>query len=447
MISGKRVIILVLALSALAALMVSRVGSQQQTYTPADMPKLMEVTWNEDVMAGTDPELMKSLLQRGQLIIINEHAKKVKWLITSGVLVNAKPETIFAAIKDYSHYQNFMPETEKVTSTELNGPNIVELSMTLKIKITKEIALPVPYSIIHYHRPPYRSDWTKHTGNFEENSGFYQFVPVDGGKQTMLFYTIYSLPRLPIATSLFKKDPNLEMVINMSVAAMVTRSLKKYVEKLEGREPFIPGKGAGNLIESLSKDPKTINLLLKRGGLIMIEDGPPMWATTAVSMDASPEEVFKSIAAFEQYPCYQSQVIQTAVKEKAANSAKVAFQLKVDYALLNVPLKYTMAYSLTPPNGMTWKWAEGDVPTQRGSWTFLPLEGGAKTLAFFRQTEDLKTLPGFGGYGVKTAIASEATLEPAILGSQALITARSTRNFINMPAAKRSEKLAKCPKK
>lgn len=445
--SGKKIVILATGLLVLALSAVSLVNGQQQTFKPEDMPKLMEATWNEDVMAGTDPELMKSLLQRGQLIIINEHAKKVKWLITSGVLVNAKPETIFSALKDYSNYQNFMPETEKVTATELNGPNIVELAMTLNIRIMKGIALPVPYSILHYHRPPLRSDWTKRTGNFEENSGFYQFVPVDGGKQTMLFYTIYSLPRLPIATNLFKKDPNLELVINMSVAAMVTRALKKYCEKLENREPFVPGKGTGNLIDALSKDPKTISLLLKRGGMIMIEDGPPMWATTVVSMDATPDEVYKNIAAFEEYSCYQSQVVQTVVKEKTANSAKVAFSLSIDYALLKVPLKYTLGYTLNPPNSMSWKWLEGDVPSQQGSWTLMPLEGGKKTLAFLRQTEDLKTLPGIGGVGVRTAINSEKTLEPAILGSQALITARSTRESINMPAAKRAEKMKNCPKK
>lgn len=425
-------------------------AQQQQTpqkYTEADMPKLMDATWSENVIGeGTDPETIKSLLQRGQIIIINEHPKRVKWLITSGVLVNASPETIFKAIKDYENYPNFMPETENVTAKELNGPNIVELSMTLNIKVMKGISLPVKYSIIHYHRPPLRSDWTKSTGKFEENSGFYQFVPVDGGKQTMLFYTIYTLPRIPIATDLFKKDPNLELVINMSTAVMVCRALKKHVEKLEGRQPFVPMK-SGDIVSVLSKDPKTVNLLLKRGGLILLEEGPPMWATTAVAMNQSPEEVFKIITDFESYNCYQSQIVKTEVKSRTPTNAKVAFAMEIDYALLKIPLKYTLNYTFNPPTTISWKWAEGDVPSQQGSWTLIPLEGGKRTLAFFRQTEDLKSLPGLGGAGVRSAIAQEPTLEPAILGSQALIAARSTRDLINMPPAKRDELMTKCKKK
>lgn len=447
--NGKRLVVWApLALALVVSAVTLTIGQQQPSYTPADMPKLMEITWNEDVLgAGADPDAIRALLQRGQLIIINEHAKKVKWLVTGGLLVNAKPETIFSALRDYAHYQDFMPETEKVKATELGGPNIVDLAMTLKIKVMKGIELPVNYSIIHYHRPPLRSDWTKNTGSFEENSGFYQFVPIDGGKQTMLFYTIYSLPRIPIATSLFKKDPNLELVINMSTAIMVTRALKKHCEKLEGREPFIPGKGmTGNAVDVLSKDPKTINLLLKRGGIILIEDGPPMWATTAVMMDMPQEEVFKLLTTFEAYSCYQSQVVKTEVKEKTPTSAKVLFNLDIDYALLKVPLKYVLNYKFTPPTGLSWKWAEGDVPSQQGSWTLVPLEGGKKTLAFLRATEDLKTLPGLGGTGLRSAIGAEPTIEPAVLGSQALVQARSTRDLMNMPADKRAATM-KCPKK
>jgi len=418
----------------------------KKTYTIKEMPQVMSATWDYKVINDdTEKQAILSLLERGQLIVINEHTQKTKWLITAGILINARPETLFSVICDMDNYQKFMPMTEGAKAID-RGPNIIELNLTLKLKIVKGIpAIPMNYSVLHYHRPPYRSDWTYYSGKFESNDGFYQFVPVDDGNSTMAFYTIYSRPRIPIATNLFEKDPNLELVMNMSTAVMVTRALKKRAEEVEKREPFVPGKGmTGTAVDAMTKDPKTVKLLLSRGGLILIEDGKRMWATTAVSMDAPQGEVFELITRYEKYPCYMSQVKKTEVLKRSPKGARAAFKLSLDYAILRIPLKYELSYLFNPPTDITWKWAAGDIPDQEGSWKFLPVEGSKKTLGFLRMTMDLRTLPGMAGAGLKASIGGQPSLEPALMGSQTLINARSTRDFLRLSPAQRKKKIDEC---
>ena len=435
-----------LAIIMVALLLSSGVFGQTAGYTAADMPKLMASTWDEDVMGGgTDPAAILALLERGQLVIINEHTKKTKWLVTGGILVNARPETLFKVITDTEHYSQFMPMTQNAQATPL-GPNIIDLKLTLKLKIVQGIpAIPMTYSVIHYHRPPYRSDWTAHTGRFERNDGFYQFVPVGNGDRTMAFYTLYSLPRIPLATNLFAKDPNLELVMNMSTAAMVTRALKKRAEEVEKREPFAPGKSMkGSVIEALSRDPKTVNLLISRGGIILIEDGPPMYATTAVAINAPPDVVYRFVTKFENYRCFLTDTLESRVIERSDTSARVAFRLAIDYAILKIPLKYELVYKLKAPGQIQWKWASGDLPSQVGSWTLLPLDEGNRTLGLFRLTEDLKTLPGIAGAGLRSSIQNNPYVEPAILGSLALINARGARDFVMLKPEEKKIRLDKC---
>ena len=419
---------------------------QIKSYTEADMPGLMAATWNEDVLGGgLEAEAVKSLLQRGQLIFIKELAQG-KWLIGGGVLANASPETIFKGYTDHPHYDQIMPETEKATAVPL-GPNIVDLTIDHRIKIMTGVEVPASYTITVYYRPPLRADWVKSAGDFEENTGYLQLIPVDGGKQTMIFFTCYSLPRIPIVTSLIEKDPNLDLVINMSVAIVTTRALKKYGEAAEKREPFVPAKDQGDLVELMAKTPDTINLLINRGGMLLIEEGPTIWATTAVSMAISPPEAFQTATSFENFPCFQPEMKKVKIKQRTATTAKVDFEMDINYAVLSVGLAFSYDYLFNAPNNMTWKWVEGDVPSQQGNWTFIEQDGGKKTLAIFRNTLDLKTLPGLGGFGVKSAINIEPTLEPAILASQALITAKGIRDAANMPKAKRDEILQSCPRK
>ncbi len=416
---------------------------KKEKYTVDEMPEVMGATWEEDVIGNADPEDILALLKRGQLVIVDEHTKETKWLVTGGMLANARPETCFKVITDIENYNKFMPMTENAHATEL-GPNIVKFGFTLKLKIVKGIpAIPIDYSVLHYHRPPLRSDWTHYSGRFERNDGFYQFVPVEGNR-TMIFYTIYSLPRLPIATSLFKKDPNLELTTNMSTAVMVTRALKDRAEKIEGRKPFRPGKKQGNVVKALANDPETVNLLLDRGGIILIEDGPPMYATTAVAIDTSPGRAFSVITEFEDYPCYQSQVKKAETLEKSPKSARAKFKMVIDYAILNIPLKYKLNYNLNPPGLIEYEWADGDVPSQKGSWNFVPLAEGRKTLLILRQSEDLKALPGLMGKALKISINGQPSLEPAIMGGQALLMAGNARDFINMSSSKRKALLKKC---
>jgi len=184
--------------------------------------------------------------------------------------------------------------------------------------------------------------------------------------------------------------------------------------------------------------------LLDRGGLILIEDGPPMYATTAVAVNASPESAFRTITGFDDYPCYQSQVKKAETIKKSPKSARAKFEMVLDYAILDIPLNYELSYALHSPRLIEYKWADGDVPSQKGSWNLIPLAEGERTLLILRQTEDLKSLPGLMGTALKISINGQPTLEPAILGGQALLTAGNARDFIDMSSSERKSLLEKC---
>jgi len=421
-------------------------AEKKERYAVDEMPEVMGATWKEDVIGNADPSDILALLKRGQLVIIDEHTTETKWLVSGGILVNARPQTCFSVITDMENYDKFMPMTENARATEL-GPDIVRLDLTLKLKIVRGIPpIPIDYAVLHYHRPPLRSDWTHYSGRFERNDGFYQFVPVEGDR-TMAFYTLYSLPRFPMAASLFKKDPNLELTMNMSTAVMVTRALKERAEKIEGREPFLPGDKEGSVLETLAEDPGTVKLLLERGGLILIEDGPPVYVTTAVAVDASEGRAFGALTRFEEYPCYQSQVKKAETLEKSPDSARAKFRVVLDYAILNIPLQYELSYTIHPPESIEYEWAAGDVPGQKGNWSLFRLPESGQTLLILRQTEDLKSLPGLMGKGLKMSIRSQPSLEPAILGGQALLTARNMREFLDLSLSERKSLLEKCKRR
>ena len=400
----------------------------------AGIAKLMNVTWPQEILPpGARPEVLRALLERGQVILINDHPPVVPWMSAAGILVDAPPEVVYRVFTDFPGFTQFMPMTEQAVPTPV-GENIVDVEFTVNVKLAI-VSYAITYGCYHYNRPAlYRTDWCMSHGEFEVNSGFYQALPADGGKRSMLFYSVYSLPRSSFLKGLYTREPTLEMMTNVSTAVMVTRALKARAEEIyrksPGHQALPPRAKARPIQETLLEDPKTLTLLAERGKILVLEDGPTVYATAGTVIAAPVEKAFDRVARFEDAPSYIPGVRQVEARGRGAKGPLYFWAVEMNLAFLTYKYDYTLEYELDRPRQIAWQIPRSAGPAP-GFWRFIPLDGG-RALIFNGSTADIAAM----GFLPRYALKVEPTLEHALIGSQAAIAINSAKDHIEKPAAK-----------
>ena len=211
----KFIIIVILAI----AILFPSASLGERIYTLLDTSKL-------------PPNVMQQLLSDGQLLMVKENAQGKLELITAGVLVNKPPQDVYDVIHDYEHYPEFMPSVVKSEVIYRSPDGKVEhVRHHVKFKFSI-LSYTVVYTLKNDLYPPRGMKWDLLEGDLASSYGSWELVPLDGGKRTAAFYSVYSDIRSInwIVRKFVEATPGMEMAINASTCVLVLKSIKARAE-------------------------------------------------------------------------------------------------------------------------------------------------------------------------------------------------------------------------
>jgi len=189
-----------------------------------DPQKLMAVTLDQSILgAGDDPEPLRQLLGIGEVIIIDKRQKRLPWLASAGMIADAPPAKVYEAVTDIARYPEFMPQTEGARVKEV-APGLFDVELDIVVRVVY-IPIKVVSAVYQYNRPPLRVDWASKDPKLLVNYGYWQLIPVDQGRRSMAFYTLYSKINQGIARQILDLDPVLEMMADLSTATRFPRAV------------------------------------------------------------------------------------------------------------------------------------------------------------------------------------------------------------------------------
>ncbi len=414
---------LILLLAASTGVRAAEEYIQYDFSNPADVFK---ATTSETVVGqGIDPAVLYDILRTGQIVIVNDNPNNpdIPWLTTGGILVNAPPEQVFAIIEDIDSYPSFMPEVEKAGARPVND-EVDHVFYELGVQILF-VKVKVPYSVYHWNRPPHRVDWVMAGGDFAANMGAYEVVAVPGQtNRSMLFYTSYAEPKLPIVQSLYSRVPQLDMMINLSTGTLVVKAMKKRAEELfaaKGGE-VLPAARL-ELLDLAGEHPQTLARLASRGKMVVLEDTDPMYYTGAIIVNKPRDFVFEQISDFEGMSSISKNNFMT-VLERGDNTARVRIRTAINL-IFEFDSEYVVNYTLKKPRSMTWVGETGgDIEGVAGSWELTELDKD-ETLVLYRNTSDLSS----SGVMMRQLLKIEPTFELAIQASQTQFVTSDTKRW------------------
>ena len=404
---------------------VSSAGTVAPPSSEAEIRELMKLTWDQEILPeGASAKTLERLLAKGQVVIMNDDPPGgIPWVTAAGVMVDAPPDLVFAAATDFRRYPEFIPMTGRTSVRPVGGiENLYEVTFRVEVLFS---LITVEYSVYHYHRPPRRTDWAHASGEFDINSGFWEFIPADDGRRTMVFYSVYSLPRQARLQALYRDEPSLELMTNVATATMVVRAAKAQAEKRSPRvRPLVE---ARTVEEILLEDPKTLALLSEKGKLMVLEDGPTVYITSVAVVEAPVETAFQVISDFEKYVEFLPGVRKSEIRRQGAKGPVVYQEVSIKLWELKLESKIERELELDPPHAINWTIERKTGGPVRGYWRFLPLENNTKSLIFNGSTEDLRDM----GALTRTALRIEPTLEYGLMAAMTTATLDAFKTRIN----------------
>ena len=406
----RRIILIALA----AAILISAAPPPANRVPPprsqAEVEKMMRRTWNREILpAGASADTLQRLLVRGQVVLMEDKPQAdIPWSVAAGILIDAPPDTVFKTVTDFDHYPGVIPMTTTAHATPQALPNLYEVSYGIELMFSM---LNVQYSVYHYHRPPYRTDWAHASGEFEVNVGFWQLIPADGGRRTMTFYSVYSLPRQPEVQALYKELPPLELMTNVATAAVITRSIKAEAERREGKR-LPPLREKSSPEEILRSDQTTVSRLIGRGKLMVLENGPSVYVTGATIVSAPPDVCYRVLTDFGKYPELLPGIQKSVVTGKTARGVMVHQESKIKLWKIELDNEIDREFTLSPPDRISWTVKRSGAAPATCYWRVTGMEGG-KTLLVNGMTEDIRG----ASLIAQAALTIEPNLEHALLAA------------------------------
>ncbi len=182
---------------------------------------------------GVNKDTLAKLMTNGELLLVRENSAGKLQMITSGIVIDRPPETVYKTITDYAHYPQFMPSTEEVEVVATNG-DVKDIRFVIKFKFLI-FSWSVEYVLRQTYKPNQEITWNllSSKGNkIRKSVGSWRLYPIEGGAKTAAFYSVYSdvSNAVPGLSSFLSKDPSIEAAINVSACIMVLRATKNRSE-------------------------------------------------------------------------------------------------------------------------------------------------------------------------------------------------------------------------
>jgi len=190
---------------------------------------------------GIDNATLARLIADGQIMIVRENPNGRLKNITSGILINRPLQTVYDTVADYGNYTKFMPSTDECEVVADNG-NVkdVRYKINFKFLIFKFSAV---YTLrTYFSKAPNEITWkllSSEKNKIKQSVGSWRLIPVNGGKQTAAFYSLYSdiSNVVPGLSSFINREPSMEVAINASTCLLVLKAVKHRSENPAWEQP------------------------------------------------------------------------------------------------------------------------------------------------------------------------------------------------------------------
>jgi ribosome-associated toxin RatA of RatAB toxin-antitoxin module len=178
-------------------------------------------------------ESLAKLLENGELTSVDNVGPEKIEMCSVGVLAKATPEKIWKAITDFESYGKLMPDfTTPEVFEHTDKTALVHFTVTvLKLSL---LNITTDYTLRYKFDAPRRADISWVSGKVKNISGYWELIPVHGGKKTIVIYAITSDlgSANPLVGAALKEQPATVMAINLSSAIVLTRLVVKKAESL-----------------------------------------------------------------------------------------------------------------------------------------------------------------------------------------------------------------------
>lgn len=174
---------------------------------------------------------MYKIARDGEVTFVQRDKSGEMDSVAAMILVDSTPEEAWNIAKDYGRYSEFVGLiTRCKVREEGEGYQVVEMHAGLSVLVLKlgadvrlKVTTPSRSRIVH----------TRVGGSVNRMEGCWEFVPVEGGRKTVIVYTldtnIGDLGR--VMRLLLRQFPAFRAPLTAAVASMMVRALKRRVEE------------------------------------------------------------------------------------------------------------------------------------------------------------------------------------------------------------------------
>src|SRR5688500_15646959 len=130
----------------------------------------------------------------------------------------------------------------------------------------------------------------------------------------------------------------------------------------------------------------TLRKLAERGTAVIVDSDKSglQLVTAGIVVDATPQEVYDAATDYDHFKEFMPQVESAKViATKESGEKDVEFQLKFKFSVITSSVKYTARHTFDPPKRVSFEHIAGEIKSGGGSYSFVPLDGGEKTLMFY----------------------------------------------------------------
>ena len=181
---------------------------------------------------GVDINTVRKLMEKGQVLIIDEKPGGGLELVTAGILIDAPPNKVYDLLLQYDKYHEYMPSTAECKVVKDEG-NTKDVYYRIEFKFSV-LSWKVEYTLHQMYIPDKEIRWhllDSKESKIKATHGAYQLFPAPGGK-TAIFYSVFSDMKSIswLIKKTFEAEPSMELSVNASSCVMVLKALKSRVE-------------------------------------------------------------------------------------------------------------------------------------------------------------------------------------------------------------------------
>ncbi|MEW5946879.1 MAG: SRPBCC family protein [bacterium] len=178
-----------------------------------------------------DINTIKLMAKHGQLIHLSYSGEEISYRMVA-MLADAPPDAAWEAVSDVERYHEFVPEMLPVKVLS-RGKDELTVEHTVQVKVIAMVKATEKYSTRYVFKKPRL--YMHSPDDPKAEPGYWELVPVDGGKKTLLIY-FDKAPDLSKMGSMvklvIKAKPEFGLALQVSPVSILIKAMKSRAEEI-----------------------------------------------------------------------------------------------------------------------------------------------------------------------------------------------------------------------